>query len=74
MEQPARSERPGIEAVVVPRTTDLGDGFTVRRALAVGAAPDGRPVRVLRPDGARRCCAPAAVSTCVRIRTSGSPP
>jgi redox-sensitive bicupin YhaK (pirin superfamily) len=23
----------GIEAVVIPRTTDLGDGFTVRRAL-----------------------------------------
>ena len=33
MEQPALSERPRIEAVVVPRTTDLGDGFTVRRAL-----------------------------------------
>ncbi len=27
------SPRPGIEAVVIPRSTDLGDGFTVRRAL-----------------------------------------
>ncbi|HEX7438926.1 MAG TPA: pirin family protein [Caldimonas sp.] len=27
------SPRPGIEAVVIPRTTDLGAGFTVRRAL-----------------------------------------
>ena len=33
MEQSTRTDRPGIEAVVVPRTADLGDGFTVRRAL-----------------------------------------
>jgi len=33
MDNAAASERPGIDAVVVPRTTDLGDGFTVRRAL-----------------------------------------
>src|SRR3954466_1713980 len=33
MDNATASERPGIDAVVVPRTTDLGDGFTVRRAL-----------------------------------------
>ena len=33
MDNATASDRPGIDAVVVPRTTDLGDGFTVRRAL-----------------------------------------
>ena len=33
MDNATALERPGIETVVVPRTTDLGDGFTVRRAL-----------------------------------------
>ena len=32
-----------IAQVIVPRTSDLG-GFQVRRALALGAAPHGRPV------------------------------
>jgi redox-sensitive bicupin YhaK (pirin superfamily) len=33
--QPARGD--GVTAVVVPRTSDLGDGFTVRRALPSAA-------------------------------------
>jgi redox-sensitive bicupin YhaK (pirin superfamily) len=33
MDDAAPSSPAGIETVVVPRTTDLGDGFTVRRAL-----------------------------------------
>jgi redox-sensitive bicupin YhaK (pirin superfamily) len=33
MDNATAQGRPGIEAVVVPRTADLGDGFTVRRAL-----------------------------------------
>ncbi|MEP7057712.1 MAG: pirin family protein [Caldimonas sp.] len=33
MDIPSVTHRPEIEAVVIPRTADLGDGFTVRRAL-----------------------------------------
>ncbi|MEO7337135.1 MAG: pirin family protein, partial [Caldimonas sp.] len=33
MDTPVNSTDARIEAVVIPRTTDLGDGFTVRRAL-----------------------------------------
>ncbi len=36
-----------IEQILLPNVRDLGDGFQVRRALAFGAAANGRPVHFL---------------------------
>ena len=63
-----------IKARIVPRTRDLGDGFSVRRALPSRRDPQRRPVRVLRRVRADACFAPAPGSTSARIRTSGSRP
>ena len=62
-----------LKAVIVPRTADLGDGFTVRRALPSAQSRMVGPFVFFDHFGPT-VFSPATASTCGRIRTSGSPP